>query len=139
MSLRGPEEWTEFGGLQSGLSVQHRGADLHRQQQPAAGRRRPRVPANRPGRRGSGPGARPDPLPDRQPGPQPDLSSPIDPHIRDFTIQSYNTDSHMKCIEAHSCQKNDLMWNNSVGVVKNVKGPNINSTGLLLSSQSSMD
>ena len=74
------EERPQLGGLQPGLPVQHRGANLHRHQQPAAGRR-PRVPTDRPHGRGcGGPGApRPRPVPHRQPGPQPDLPGPIDP------------------------------------------------------------
>ena len=88
---RRSEEWAQLGGLQSGLSVQHRGADLHRHQQPAAGRRRPRVPDHTPDRRGRGPGARPDPLPDRQPGPQPDLSSPIDLQTRTLLTTQIHT------------------------------------------------
>lgn len=60
---RQPEGGAE---LQSGLSVQHRAADLHRRQQRAAPRRGPRLS-----------GARPHVLPEEQPGPKPDLSGPL--------------------------------------------------------------
>lgn len=65
---RQPEGGAE---LQPGLSVQHRGADLHRHQQRAAPRRGPRIS-----------GARPDFLPEEQPGPKPDLSGSLGAQFR---------------------------------------------------------
>lgn len=94
---RRSEKWEELGGLQSGLSLQHRGANLHRQQ-PAASCWWSRLPAVRSSQWGRGSGAHPDPVPDYQPGPQPDLPGPIDPpHKQTFihgTLTWYTSSPH---------------------------------------------
>lgn len=99
VSLRGPKERTELGGLQSGLPDQHCGTDLYQQ--------RPRVTASRPARRVRGPGARPNSVPHRQPGPQPDLSSPVDVHTA-----SYVESMGARCLifsSRHYKQKRELL------------------------------
>lgn len=102
VSCRRSEKWPELGGLQSGLSVQHCGADLYRQQQPASSCRWPRVPSNRPGRWGRSSRASPAPLTDRQPGPERDLSSPIDLHNWDFTILTHITEVFFFLTSVHT-------------------------------------
>lgn len=80
LTCRWCEERAQLRGLQPGLLVQHRRANLHRQRQLAAYRRRPRLPGAltaSPGDLG-GPGPRPDPVPYCQPGPQSDLPGPVD-------------------------------------------------------------
>lgn len=91
---RRPEKWEELGGLQSGLSLQHCGADLHREQQPAADHRRPGVTTDRAHWWDSCPWISPDPFSHCYPGPQSDLPSPINPQTLDNPHTHENTHTH---------------------------------------------
>jgi len=82
------EEQPQLGGLQPGLPVQHRGADLHRPPRPAAASSSSSsssssAPLRRPRGLAAGPRCRGPPTA-RQPGPQPDLPGSLETSTRSF-------------------------------------------------------
>lgn len=133
---RRPEEWAQLRGLQSGLPVQHRGADLHRKQLPPARGRCSRLPARRSARWGGArPSGRSGLLSGLQPGPEPDLSGSIDPleeqqccagvwkstlrhidtdHLSLILLNNFQTSPHVSFLidplEAHSCRENCICF-----------------------------